>query len=235
MGLKWLLFLALLWTIGCTGTETGNPSLQQSLTLRARSRDPADVTLGSGQGRIRIDAAWVVLGEVALGECGGPHEPVLDPVATDLAAAPETRSFAHERPSYCALDTGWERSAAHAPAHAPPELPGRSLVVLGRRSDDVPFRLGSTLNLPIQVATPAPGFDLGEPLILAFDVAQWFSAVDLDTATVDPNDSTIRIGVSENAALLALLEASLPASATLHHDANENGLLDPEEQSVIAQ
>ena len=234
MTLRWLSFVVLLWTLGCTGTETGNPSLQQSLTLRARSRNPADVTFGSGQGRVRVDAAWVVLGEVSLGECDGHSEPVLEPVATDLAAAPAPRSFDHERPRYCTVDTGWERAAAHAPAEAPPELVDRSLVVIGRRSDDVQFRLGSTLNLPIHVAAAEPGFELAQPLILAFDLAQWFASVDLDAATVG-GDATIRIDANENPTLLAELEASLPASATLHYDTNENGLLDPEEQTVIAQ
>jgi hypothetical protein len=232
-----LIFLLCTLATACAGTETGNPNIQESsLTLRARSRDSSVVTIGAGAGRIRVDAAWVALGAVSLGACDGAAREVLGPVEQDVAAPPESRSFERELEGYCTLASGHRRAPPEVPAHAPPELAGRSLVVIGRRGDDVPFRLGSAAVVPFTLSEPPPGFavdDAQHSLILAFDLAAWFSGVDLDTATVSV-DGTIRVDGTENPDQLADFEAAIAGSTTLHHDLDHDGVLDPEDQTEIA-
>jgi hypothetical protein len=50
---------------------------------------------------------------------------------------------------------------------------------------------------------------------------------------VAPGD-TIRVNAGENPAQLANFEAAIAGSATLHHDLDHDGQLDPEDQTEIA-
>jgi hypothetical protein len=230
--------LLLLLSTACAGTETGNPSIQESsLTLHARSRDASVVTIGTGSGRIRVDAAWMALGAVGLSPCDGEPREVLSPVTQDVVAAPEPRVFEHERDAYCALSSQHVLAPTALPPGAPPELADRSLVIIGRRTDDVAFRLGSAAVVPFTLSAPPPGFavdDQDHSLILAFDLAAWFADVDLDTIAVLPGDS-IRINAAENPDQLAAFEAAIAGSASLHHDLDGDAVLDPEDQTEIAQ
>lgn len=236
--IRWFPFLLLLALLpACAGTETGNPSIQESsLTLRARSRDASVVTIGSGSGRVRVDAAWMALGAVGLSPCDAEPREVLAPVEQDVVAPPEPRAFERDRDAYCALSSQHARAPATLPNGAPPELADRSLVVIGRRGDDVAFRLGSAAVVPFTLSAAPPGFavdDQNHSLILAFDLAAWFANVDLDGIVVDPGDS-IRVNATENPDQLAAFEAAIAGSASLHHDLDGDGLLDPEDQTEIA-
>jgi hypothetical protein len=99
----------------------------------------------------------------------------------------------------------------------------------------VGFRLRSDLVVPVQLTSSDAPFavDAHRPLILAFDVARWFASVDLDAAVV--TDGMIRVGDGQNAPQLTDFEAQVDNAASLHHDLNANGVLDPEELEPVAQ
>lgn len=234
--LRGLTTLFVLLAVACTGTETGNPSADTQLTLRARSADSQVVTIGTDQGRIRVTAAWVSLGPISLVACDAAASEVLRPIAEDIVAAPAPRAFETEGDVYCGLGTRYDRASGELPGGAPVELPGRSLVVIGQRNDGVGFRLATELSAPVSLAATAPGFSvdaLEHSLILAFDLASWFDTVDLTVATLE-TDGSIRVDAQRNPALLGAFDAGIGGSATLHHDIDHDGELDADELAVLA-
>ena len=61
--------LALL-ALGCTGTETGNPSATLELRLRAHSSKPEVASTGAGSGVLAVEQARVSLTHLELVGCG---------------------------------------------------------------------------------------------------------------------------------------------------------------------
>jgi hypothetical protein len=228
--------IAALSLIACTGTETGNPSAQGSFALRARSGDTQGVTIGTAGGRVRVDSVWLSLGAISLSACDGPATEVAGAAVQDLVAAPEASRFDRELESYCGLATRYVLASGPLPNGAPADLASRSVLVIGQRNDGVAFRLASELAEPVALSVPAPGFpvdDASHSLILAFDLATWFTSVDLSTATVEP-DGTIRVDAQHNATLRTSFDAGLGVSTSLHHDLNHDGHLDSDELTPIA-
>ncbi len=233
-------FLALcLWSAGCAGTETGNPSFDGTLGYDAYSSAPARVALRGAperdQALFRIQSAWLVLGDVGLlgddacddqtgqGELG--HAKGLgagDHVGTQ---APATH-FELPASKLCGVRLPIA-GKLEIPESAPDALVNRSILIEGTR-DNVPFRIASAAKLDVVLRTDASDFEFDRAhagLLIGFDVAAWFEWV--DWSVVDPDETgTLILDDAHNQPQLAEFEARIAKGIALFRDSDGDGLLD---------
>lgn len=223
-----------LTTFGCEGTETGNPVVAE-LRLHAHSSRPAEVAVGDDASLARVDGVWLAADRVELlGEDCGPAVTASGPVDTDLAQATFEAVLELEAEALCGARLVLDPAAA--PADAPEEFAGGTVLVLGARADGTPVQIRSARVLPIGLAPVAGPFELDADapgLFLGFDVARWL--VDLDLAGASPTeDGTIVIDLDADPARAAMFEAALARGVELYRDVNGNGAVDGPDDVLLA-
>jgi hypothetical protein len=223
------LFLFLLLSLpGCFGTETGNPSFAL-MSIDAHSSDPDSVSVREATGDVVIDQAWVTFGRVALApSCDGAELRASDVLGTGDHSEPGPLSFDIEldgRASFCRLIAPLEPLEGTPPAGAPPELAGRSIVILARLTDGTDVRVVSAFEGDVTVDAAFTLEEDAAGLFLGMDVARWFSGVDLSAATREA-DGSIVLDDDTNTALRDALDARVPMGIELYRDANADGVLD---------
>ncbi len=237
--------LALLLALGCSvqsGTETGNPplfaDLQVGLSVRAGAPEVARLPGDLGEGTL-VEQAWIAVDRIRLvrGEvCDGPGEREYDlgAVVADLAAGPEVLELEGEEGRYCRVRI--ELSPGEGAPGAPPTLVGRSVVLVGRRGDGVPFtiasRFGGRLDLRGRDGTSFTLNRAKAAVVVAFDVSAWLAGVDLDSAAVEGGE--IVIDDDRNEELLDAFDEAVEAALSLHRDDDGDGRVGDGEEGPIA-
>jgi hypothetical protein len=235
---KWRLVGLLFCLGGCAGTETGNPSFDGKLGYDAYSSAPAQVALlaapspASEAAPIRVDSAWLVLGNVSfLGEdeCDGKGElghakglGAGDHVGSQAPATP----FELTPAKLCGVKLPIE-TQTNLPASAPAELSQHSILITGTR-DGVPFRIASAVSADVLLRTAAQDFALDaahSSVLLGFDVATWLDAIVWSSVDADTSGMLI-VDPEHNPAQLNAFDARISGGIALFRDANGDGLLD---------
>lgn len=211
-------------TVGCTGTDVGNPVVDVQLLVHDRMA-----------GGDTLTGAWIVYDELrVLANCQEVDQVAPGPFVVDLVAG-ETPDQLRNLPldgEYCSLTLPYAVAAEPSPG-LPAELEGASLVLEGTRADDTPFllrldRLDDALTLFAADGRPFPlGPDTGTAFI-AFDASVWLDALDLDVAVVE--DGEIRIETGSNDDLLTELDRVVDSAAHLFDDDDGDGELDQSER-----
>ena len=240
----WLCALAL---SACAGTETGNPSFKGSLGYDAySSARSVALTVGSGEPaaeRLRVDNAWLVLGDVELlradacaaSEGSGEHVHGLG--AGDHAAgqAPAT-AFDLDAGQYCGVRLPFLH-ADQLPDGAPESLREESIALLGRLPDGRDFELRSALETSVLLRAKGSGFALdGEHagVVIGFDVGAWLDGMEWSAAQAHAQDGRVLIDAEHNRDFLQRFERALPQGVALFRDADRDGLLDADHTPIAA-
>jgi hypothetical protein len=228
--------------IACNVTETGNPPFAGQMALLATSSDDARVSIGGGGSEVTIEEAWIVIDDIRLQSqilCDSGTEirvVVTAPGAVDLALSPTIVPFMLPSDDYCRARFPLARAVAPLPAGAPPTLVDHSVVVIGTRvSDGAAFeaRLRETPELDVRSRGAPFRLDAAlRALVVAFDAARWFEGVSLAGATTEPGGNIV-IEQGTNDAIADALEANVERSFRMFRDLDEEGDLDPEDESEL--
>jgi hypothetical protein len=227
---------ALLSSMACTGTDTGNP-FTQPLTVHAHSSNPGEVTIVIADGGAVVTEAWISIDVVGLSEeCGTPPETSVGSLDVADYAKSEAlaRPFEVQENRYCELQVPWGRAAAGGPA--PAEADDTAIYLVGSSASGTKFVLRSALTGTVSVSAIGESFELREDLgglFMGFDLAKWFRGVDLTDA--DVTGDTIVIDTTNNADLLTLFEANVADGIELYRDVNGNGQVDGVDDVVLAR
>lgn len=220
--------LATFAVTGCGGPE-GVPidSSVTKIVLTAATTDESAVAVRSDDATIDVDEVGVSLRSLGIVPCTGDAAPLaLDHYPVELTGEPSAQaSFESSVSDYCGVTLDIEPSSSDDP----PELAGLGVFVRGTRSDDVPFEIRSELEFDATLSSEAA---FGAHVVLGFDLATWFSGVDLDAA--ETTDGVAVIDAEDNASLLAAFEANTRAAVALYADADRDGILDADELDPIA-
>ena len=183
---------------------------------------------------IRIDEAWVSVGEVEFelaAECDRDLEVefTLPPRAVDLASvAPEVEPLDLPGDDYCRVEFSLAPPQLPLPVGAPAELQGHTIVLIGSTEDGTPFELVSAAEFELEVR-PGGGFivpgDALRRFVLSFDAATWLGGAGLESGSTAA-DGVIHVSDAQNEAILDAFEERLEGSADLVNDRNGNAVLD---------
>ncbi|HEV8244681.1 MAG TPA: hypothetical protein VGP93_02900 [Polyangiaceae bacterium] len=218
--------------LGCSGTETGNPSATSSLALVAQASDPSVAALGTGSG-VRVASAWLEVSQITTSACGGTQqgEQVLaSNFAVEVVSGAGNAPALAQTQAFCQVSV---QAAAGGvpPTGAPAELASAAMVVSGTRADGVPFTITSSSTPAVSLlASSAIEPSRYAALLFAFDVSVWFSATDLQAVPLDAHGIALLDGVS-HPATLGGFDTQVALSAALFEDTDENGQLDDSERT----
>jgi hypothetical protein len=221
--------LALAAATACGGSEDGVPieSSVTKLALTVATTDEALVAVRSEGAAISVDEVGVSLRSIGIVPCASDASAIaIDDYAVELTVEPATQAnFESSVHDYCGVELDIEPSSSDDP----PELAELAVFVRGTRSDDTPFEIRSELELEATFSSEAA---FGAHAVLGFDLATWFSGVELDAAGA--TDGVVLIDGDENEDLLAAFEANTRGAVALYVDADRDGVLDADELEPIA-
>lgn len=232
----WCCLSAFLSLACAGGTETGNPSLSGSLSYTGYSSKPTDYGVRDGGSVASVDSAWLDLDTVRIspeGTCGiDGGEAFSVPglgIGDHAAGAHNFTPYAAKSGSFCEVRLPFVRvsSSGNAGANLPAQLPGNSLLIVGKLADGTPFSIASSATPVVQLRAEGAGFALStdQPdAVIAFDFAAWLDGLKFDAAEL--SDGQIVISSSSNPSLLAAFEANLGAGVALYRDRDGDGALD---------
>jgi hypothetical protein len=220
--------LAVVLMGGCTGSETGNPSVSASLSLGLRSTDPSLATVGETGDAIRVRELWLSIAGIAAVPCatGAGEVPINQgPIGDDLVPGFDVGNL--PAGEYCGLHVVLAPTALSTLPTGVTTGPA-TVAVYGTRADDVPFAVLSAA--PLDLSIPGAAFTVseGHSLLLAFDVSSWLRDAVLDSASV--MDGLAVLDGREHPSVTATFEAQL--TATLHDDLNADGHVDADEAAL---
>jgi hypothetical protein len=231
-------FCALLLALGCTGTETGNPSFEGELAYDAYSSEPAVAALREGEQGAVVAQAWLVLGDVTFvdnNHCAEPeqaqgHADGLGPGDHASEGGARTR-FWLPIGQYCGLRLPLERAGERElPAGAPEELRDHSIVLAGElpEREGMPFVIASAQRDTIELVAADGSFELGPDsarVLLAFDLAVWLAGVDLAGAEPDAEGRLV-ISDSSHPELLERFERNSRTGIDVFLDPKGKGIFE---------
>jgi hypothetical protein len=227
----------ILAAVGCSGTETGNPSFDGTVGYDAYSSSPGVVALPASLTRrtsqIELDNAWLVLGDVELlpaGHCadhvdGESRVPGLGAGDHAASQAPATHSDLSSG-VYCGARLPFASGTDSLPASAPSSVRDHAIVLDGTLSDGRKFELLSTTAISVAVQASGEGFPLDRShrgVLFGFDVAKWLGELDWTSAS---GEDEVTIDADHNADLLHAFESRIASGVSLFRDDNDDGVLD---------
>ena len=230
------LFLALA-LVGCKGTakgtETGNPNMEVAarVTSTAWTARPSEVSIGPG-GATVVDGAWVWLERVRFVEdCSSEDGDGPDDSEDDLAAVLELTGGTEVElktpvSDYCRAEVELD-APNDSPPTAPPGMEGATLIVEGVLPDQSAFRIVSTEALKIRMEGAFAVTRTDRSLALGFEVSGWFTGLDLEGLALD--GGVRRLDEETDPGQLEDFEQNLADALGLYVDADDDGVLDPEE------
>jgi hypothetical protein len=243
-----ILALAALSIAGCSsngpkgGTDVGNGATV-SINLQAyedADAGPRSLALADGG---RIDELWMVVDRIRLrpgDTCSGGDTAidirgplVADLVGDGLIGGPA--SFPIVPGPFCRFHLGFQKLDPQAvPTGAPADLANLSILVKGARSDGVLFSVEADFGEEFDVDAKSGSFALPagpSPLLVAFDLASWMTALDLESLSGSP----IVVSPDVNKDRLDALDTAVQTSEHLFHDENGDGKLSPDEETAANQ
>jgi hypothetical protein len=232
---------ALVWCLGCTGTETGNPfdePFDAEMRADAHSSDPAAVDIQAGD--ISVRQVWLSVDPIELipsSDCDATIGDSLAPPnfgTADHAEADSTLAVFDLLPNeYCRARMPLALTSGALPNGAPPELAGRSVVVTGTvTGPDIEFVIASEIDRVVELRAIDSGFEMSSDngfLFLGFDVATWLADLDIASGTPDANGVVV-IDSTNNPALLTAFEANLDGGIELYRDDDRDGSVGLDEE-----
>lgn len=194
-------------------TETGNPQLDASVTLRARSADPSVVSV-RGEGETNVESLWMAVAGVQLyprRACEGAEVPsFVPPFVSDAAEATgRSQTGTTEATVYCGARISLDPTAD--PGDGPAELRGASLLMVGTSAEGLRYQLRSSLAFEIPLSRSEGNFILDrdhDRLVVGIDVAAWMDEIWIDDGVPD-GSGTIVIDDTTNRELLVEFEEAL--------------------------
>jgi hypothetical protein len=238
---------ALVWSIllgACAGTETGNPSFDGSLGYEAYSSAPRVAALTRSDPEpqaLRVDHAWLVLGDVELLQgdaCGsmpadGPRIPGLG--VGDHAGGHATATRFELAPGqYCGARLPFSLAGDRLPTQAPDSLHAESIELHGELPDGRAFELRSSLQTSVLLRAHDANFALDGAhagVLIGFDVAKWLGELDWTQASAD-EQGRVLVSAEKNAELLRAFEQELPRGIALFRDSDGDGMLDADHTPI---
>lgn len=236
-----VVLIASLAVPGCTGTDVGNPVVDVDFTLY---NDQVPDTGGAAQLRavgetVSLTSAWVSVDRIRLrdaADCSGSAEVERPgPFAVDLlqpGPIPELTQIEAPSIGYCRFEFRWNKLTTPAPAGAPAELVGASILLSGTRGDGTPFVLRSDRSDELRLDAVGGSFTIDDgtnALFVGFDGARLLAGVDLDSG-IEDSEGVIRIENGSNEQLLGVFDDNIEAATELFDDNDDDGALDPEER-----
>jgi hypothetical protein len=225
----WLTPCWLATAVGCSlaGTETGNPTSTRdvSFALVLRSTNSDLVEVGDGEtdhGTLRIDAASLATDSVDLMGCVGQDHTELASRAWDLLR-PEAQALATSLPAFCGVRLDLTVADAGLAASVP-GLEGASLWLTATRADGVRVEVRSSTALTLTYQDSTHPVD-AQRMVVAWDAAAWFSAVNVATLAPDP-DGVVRLSPSSNPLSLQTIEQSADEGTVLREERVDDGVSD---------
>jgi hypothetical protein len=192
-------------------------SQEISITLRAVSSDPSAVALGEAEGGAALSRAFVSTSALTFLPCNEEVAALsLEPRGYELVTeSPDSERITTAVQNFCGVQLDIEPLEENDTEGVPE---GSSLYVEGTDANGDAFTLSSERSFSLLLETEdADG--LGKvPLLLGVDAATWLAGLPL------PED------MSDMAA--SLLEDQLGAAAALYIDADDDGVLDPDEEPI---
>ncbi len=208
-------------------TETGNPELDASLTLRAMSSAPDVVDVAAPAGTMSVEALWLAVERVQFVrglDCDDPFATLVEvPGFVTNAADLAPRILGTRLPAddYCSVRL--QLDEATELGDAPAELAGQSLLVQGYRADDVAFQIRSEEDVEVEIraATPITLTEASAALVVALDLAVWLDGVDL--GSLEPDDQgLVRVDEEVNEDVLEQFEDNLEDALEFDDDDDDD-------------
>lgn len=235
------LFAVLSLTLGCVGTEVGNPgTVDASIEFTVLPAPPGSLVIAGG---VTIDEAWLVLDDFELRRaenCNGADEVELEmPAFVEIISGrelPSPPTLIENSGAFCRLEMKFEppdlSPADPLPEGVPDSIRSHSVLVLGHTANGVPFRIEGEFSDRLRFRTESDDPFLLEDgahrLFVGFDLHAWFADVDLETAEIS-SDNTILLSSEDNTQLFNTFGNAFGRSPTLFRDANRNGVLEDSE------
>lgn len=221
---------ALVLLSSCGGTDSGNPKAVGLVMQAIVKSNPAALTLPSG---IEITSAKIVVDQVRyrpFENCDNASDESVTALSSakmiDLLVPEELVQFDPSVQRVCRLDVRISDN------HSFSEMADLSMKIQGARSDSTPFVIDIEMDREFTIRNSSTGIILSSDTIyvLGFDVNEWFTGVDLDSASV--TGGTIIISEDSNEALLDVIIENVKTSASLHKDSDGDGEYDDSDEEV---
>lgn len=215
--------------LGGCGTETGNPELVV-LSYNARSSAPDEVALGTQTDTLSVGSVWLRLGEIAL--TGNCEETPVEVVRAGIGFADHADPAAFVQQleiraeSICTLETSLDPDAAAV--GEPPEVAGTAVALVGTLSDGRAFEVLVRETIALSLVLDDEPIPAEGSWLLSFDVATWIDVGALIALDGDP----VTVSSDTHADVYAALVERFADGVQLHHDADDDGAVDPDERRI---
>jgi hypothetical protein len=230
---KWRALGLGLWLLGCAGTETGNPSFDGTVGYDAHSTRGAVALRATPDVPVVVQAAWLTLGDVQLGNEAVVDVPGLGAGDHVGSQAPVTHVELPANVHYREVSIELQL-ADQPPSAAPPELAGHSILLSGTHEGRA-FRIASAMRARVSLdALPAEGISLGEDysgVVFGFDLGTWLKDVPWSEVSADA-DGTLLIDGEHSPESLRAFEAQVANGIWLFADPDGDGKLDADRDPV---
>jgi hypothetical protein len=221
--LRRAVWLCALGAAACSVTETGNPGSQANFLISATTSASDTVSI-NGSAQTNVQAIWTTFKEVKLVEaanCENPDERSVQlsgPFTVDLVAQGLDLPFDGAGKTFCKVVIPLKKTEPPVTTTAPAALQGQSIAILGTYAG-TPFVVTTDVEAQLEVRSAATAFTLDATtnnVLLAFDVARWFSAMDLSRAVA--TDGTLQIDKENNRELAEQFDSLLQDAIELVDD-----------------
>lgn len=216
--------------ISCGGTDSGNPKAVGLVMQAIVKSASTGLTLSSG---VEVSSAKIVVDQIRyrpFENCEAANDESISALSSakmiDLLVPEELVQFDANVKKICRIDVRISEDHSFA------EMADLSMKIQGARADSTPFVIEIDLDREFTIRNTTSGIILSSEaiFIMGFNVNEWFTGVNLDTATV--TDGTITISETSNESLLDLIIENIKNSASLHKDSDRDGEYDDGEEEV---
>lgn len=217
---------AVAFCLACSGTETGNPPLDGTLSVNSHSSDSASVALRSPDGGAVVEELWIGFGDVTVERCNADSPFVVTDLGVSEHAdeAADQHTFLAARVAICRLRARFVRATS-----GPDAIRTRSTLVRGRDASNIPFEIALPLDEELVVSFEALELDeTNDALLLGIDVARWIGGLDFENGEVD-DDGVVRVDETKNSVLRDAFLARVAEGFEVYRDDDADGVADPGE------
>lgn len=221
-------------TVGCVGTEVGNPQETADVTVEFSvvPEDQRALTLDNG---IELDSVWLALEEVGLRETARCDESERfddeSPFAVELLTGrelPDAPMLSLQTTNFCKMELELEPFESDEFGEIPPEIATSSVFISGRLEDDTPFEVELEIDDTIELDGPFEARGVTR-LIVAFDLNTWLTADSFADVQTDP-DGVLRLSELSSPDAAEQISDAIIRSGRLVRDINNNGTFDQDDE-----